>query len=56
MNRHGRVSNPDLPDGEGNTGYRELLKDLKDDSELDATMMGFAGQKGYDAYMFVVKN
>lgn len=55
VNRHGRVSNPDT-ESPWVDGLRDLLAVIKNDPEAEATTMGMAGQKGYDAYMFIVKN
>lgn len=54
MNRGGAVS--DLKrEGPNVQGIRDLLATIQEDIEVEATTMGMAGEKGYDAYMFIVK-
>lgn len=54
VNRHGKVSNPEY-DGTDVQGIRDVLEVIKNDPEIEATTMGMAGAKGYDGYMFIVK-
>lgn len=34
---------------------RRLLQSLKDDKEVDVTMLGMAGVKGYDGILYAIK-
>lgn len=54
VNRHGKVSNPEYT-GADVQGIRDVLEVIKNDTEVEATTMGMAGDKGYDGYMFIVK-
>jgi len=53
--RNGRVGDPSYSD-ENVEGVRKLLKAVKDDSEVDATTIGTVGEKGYDGYMYMIRN
>ncbi|KII91671.1 hypothetical protein PLICRDRAFT_104978 [Plicaturopsis crispa FD-325 SS-3] len=52
--RGGRVSDPKETD-EHSDGVRTLLKQIKDDKEVDATTIGTVGEKGWDGFMYVIK-
>lgn len=53
-NRHGMVSDPSYSSSE-EQGVRDLLAMIEQDDEIEATMMGMAGEKGYDGYIYLVK-
>jgi len=52
---YGRVANPNAHD-DNIEGVRNLLRAMKDDPEVDATTMGTAGEKGYDGFLYAVRN
>lgn len=54
MVRNGRVSDP-ADKGVDTEGVRELLKYIQNDKEVDATVVGMAGEKGYDGMLFAYK-
>lgn len=51
----GKVADPEAS-ADYIEGIRALLSALKGDTDFDATTLGLAGEKGYDGYMYVVKN
>ncbi|KAL0566931.1 hypothetical protein V5O48_015061 [Marasmius crinis-equi] len=54
MIRRGGVSDPENEDP-ANLKIRELLRYLKEDSEVEATTIGTVGVKGYDGFSYIVK-
>ncbi|CAK5284677.1 unnamed protein product [Mycena citricolor] len=52
--RYGRVGNPDYSDPMVE-GVRALLEAVKGDPEVDATTIGTVGDKGYDGFMYMVR-
>ncbi|CAK5284902.1 unnamed protein product [Mycena citricolor] len=52
--RYGRVGNPDYTDPMVE-GVRALLEAVKGDPEVDATTIGTVGDKGYDGFMYMVR-
>ncbi|KAF9484078.1 O-methyltransferase family 3 protein [Pholiota conissans] len=53
--RYGRVSNPDYTDAQVE-GVRTLLHAIKSDKEVDATTIATVGEKGYDGYLYAVRD
>ncbi|KAH7911889.1 O-methyltransferase [Hygrophoropsis aurantiaca] len=52
--RGGQVADPAVNE-ERVEGVRSLLRELKNDSEVDATTIGTVGEKGYDGFLYAVK-
>ncbi|GLB39744.1 putative O-methyltransferase family 3 protein [Lyophyllum shimeji] len=53
--RYGRVADPQYSDANVE-GVRELLKAIKGDKEVDATTIGTTGEKGYDGFLYAIRN
>lgn len=53
--RYGRVADPNAHD-DNIEGVRNLLRGMKDDPEIDATTIGTVGEKGYDGFIYAVRN
>ncbi|EIW85658.1 O-methyltransferase [Coniophora puteana RWD-64-598 SS2] len=51
---HGTIADPKYKDSE-TVGTREMLRLIKEDSEVDATTIGTAGEKGFDGFLYAVK-
>ncbi|KII91669.1 hypothetical protein PLICRDRAFT_51805 [Plicaturopsis crispa FD-325 SS-3] len=52
--REGTTSNPDYSDA-NIEGIRLMLRQIKDDREVDATTIGTVGEKGYDGFLYALK-
>ena len=53
--RYGRVS--DLAyDHPNDVGVRRLLEVMQGDREVDATTVGTVGERGWDGFIYAVKN
>jgi len=53
--RYGRVADPTYSDA-AIEGVRDLLKVIKGDKEVDATTIGTTGEKGYDGFLYAIRN
>ncbi|KAG6809821.1 hypothetical protein H0H92_014604 [Tricholoma furcatifolium] len=53
--RRGRVADPEATD-ENLEGVRTLLKAIEGDKEVDATTIGTVGEKGYDGFLYAIRN
>ena len=52
--RHGRVADPAFQDAKM-LGVRRLMEAVKDDDEVDATVMSTVGEKSYDGFLYAIK-
>ncbi|KAF9556839.1 O-methyltransferase family 3 protein [Agrocybe pediades] len=52
--RYGRVADPTQSDANVE-GVRNLLKAIKDDTEVEATTIGTVGEKGYDGFIYAIR-
>lgn len=53
--RYGRVADPAYSDANVE-GVRSLLQAIEGDKEVDATTIGTVGEKGYDGFIYAVRN
>ncbi|KAJ2922919.1 hypothetical protein H1R20_g14183, partial [Candolleomyces eurysporus] len=53
--RRGIVANPEYTDPSVE-GVRALLKAIQGDKEVEATTIGTVGEKGYDGFLYAIKN
>ncbi|KAF8065054.1 O-methyltransferase-domain-containing protein [Lyophyllum atratum] len=53
--RYGKVADPSYSDP-NIEGVRDLLKAIQGDREVDATTIGTTGEKGYDGFLYAVRN
>lgn len=54
MVRNGRVSDPEYTD-QSVEGVRRLLHAIRDDKDVDATVVQTVGEKGYDGFLYAFK-
>jgi predicted O-methyltransferase YrrM len=52
--RNGDVSDHSFADA-SSEGVRDLLRALKEDTEVDATTISTVGEKGYDGFLYAVR-
>lgn len=52
--RYGRVGDTSYSDASVE-GVRVLLEALKDDKDVKATTIGMVGEKGYDGFLYAVR-
>jgi predicted O-methyltransferase YrrM len=52
--RDGLVGDPDHTD-KNVEGVRELLRNIKDDDEIEATTIATVGEKGYDGFLYAIR-
>lgn len=53
--RYGRVADPEYSDANVE-GVRKLLQAIKGDKDVEATTIGTVGEKGYDGFIYAVRN
>ncbi|KIY46132.1 S-adenosyl-L-methionine-dependent methyltransferase [Fistulina hepatica ATCC 64428] len=53
--RRGQVADLSITEGRVE-GVRRLINALQNDSEVDCTVMGTAGCKGYDGFLYAIRN
>ncbi|KAJ3968575.1 O-methyltransferase-domain-containing protein [Lentinula raphanica] len=53
--RFGRVADPEQTDA-NIEGVRSLLNALKGDQDVDATTIATVGEKGYDGFIYAIRN